>query len=121
MKHLGRGLVVAGVLGLTQVLAPVVLAQGTQAGKPAAVKLPDVLGGIGVFGLVNRVVTTFLGLVGAIALIVFVYAGVLYMISSDEKGVTKAKAAMSTATIGILIILFAYVITQTFLKVFMTG
>ena len=84
------------------------------------VKLYDVMGGVGLFGVVNRVITSFLGLVGGIALLVFVYSGFLYMTAVSEERVKRAKEIMVTATIGITIILFAYVISRVFLSAFVS-
>lgn len=68
--------------------------------------------------LINRLVVTFLGLVGALALLVFVYAGVMYMTAGgDEARVTKAKDAMKYAFIGLVLIMGAYTLTSFYFQV----
>ena len=67
--------------------------------------------------LIGRVISTFLGMVGVISLLVFVAAGVRYLTAGgSETAVTQAKDAMKYAFIGITIILFAYVITNFFFQ-----
>ncbi|MCC7357568.1 hypothetical protein IT408_03630 [Candidatus Uhrbacteria bacterium] len=85
----------------------------TSAGAGSPSKLTDPLGGVGLYGIIRRVISTALGLVGAVALLVFFTAGVMYMIGG-ENYVTMAKAAMVNATIGLLVIFFAYSIAQWF-------
>jgi|GEM_PF-932894 len=58
-----------------------------------------------------------LGIAGSIALLAFVYGGILYMTSGGEPAkVQKATTALKTAVIGIAIILLAGIIVQTVLK-----
>ena len=71
--------------------------------------------------ILGRLINTFLGLVGAIALLSFVYAGVMYMTSAGgEKGITKAKDTMKYSAIGIAIIIFAYAIATNYFNI-LTG
>ncbi|GEM_PF-3266949 len=84
------------------------------AGNPgSSTKLKDPLGGVGLYGLLRRLISAVLGLVGAVALIVFFASGVMYMVGGEEN-VTKAKSAMASAAIGLAIIFFAYTITNFF-------
>ena len=82
----------------------------------SSINLPDPLnlGGKGLTELTRRVIQSFLGLIGAISLLVFVTAGVIYMTAMDEKRVSRAKAMMANALIGIVIIMFSYVIANLF-------
>lgn len=65
--------------------------------------------------IIGRAVKTLLGLVGAFALLVFVYAGIVYMTAAGrEDAITKAKETMKYAFFGLLIIFFAYAITNYF-------
>jgi len=67
--------------------------------------------------IIGRVIATFLGMVGAISLVVFVYAGVRYLTAGgNEQSVTTAKDTMKYAFFGLVIILFAYVITNFFFE-----
>ncbi len=90
-------------------------------GSSSKLSDPLNLGGKGLTEVLQRIIQTFLGLVGAIAMLVFVTAGVTYMIATEEKRLSKAKAMMANATIGITIILFAYVIATTFFTVITVG
>lgn len=95
---------------------------GTAAPPPnlgSPTTLPDPLGGANIFQVINRVVSTFLGVVGSIALLAFVYAGLLYMVSSDAKSVSEAKSIMANAVIGLVILMFAYTISVSFLNFLM--
>ncbi|MFH1620519.1 MAG: pilin [Patescibacteria group bacterium] len=92
---------------------------GTSSGAVAipTIKLENPLGnGVGIFGIMGRVVKTFLGFVGALALLIFIYAGVTYMTAGGDAGrVTKARDTMKYAVIGLALIIFAYAIVVFFL------
>lgn len=80
--------------------------------------LHDPLGGVGILGVINRLVLTFLGLVGSISLLVFVYAGILYMTAGGaEDQITKAKDTMKYAFIGLVLIMGAYIFTNFYFNV----
>ncbi|MCR4278526.1 MAG: pilin [bacterium] len=68
--------------------------------------------GATLFTVAKRVVQTFLGLVGASALLVFVYAGIMWMTAGSSDRVKKAQETMKYAVIGVLMIMFAYGITS---------
>ncbi len=75
--------------------------------------LPDPLGGADLPHMIGRVVATFLGIVGALSLLVFFYAGVTYMTAAGrEDQIKKATDTMKYAFIGMLLIVFAYVIVN---------
>lgn len=101
-------------------------ASGAAASAPAqpsgkagsTIKLQDPLGGATFFTLINRVITAFLGMVGALALGVFVYAGVLWMTAGSSDRVKEAKDAMKYAVIGLAMIAFSFAITSFFLGAF---
>jgi type IV secretion system pilin len=85
--------------------------------SPKTVQLPDPLGGADLPTIIGRVISTFLGIVGGLALLVFVYAGIRYMTAAgDEKAITTAKDTMVYGFIGLLIIVFAYAITNFFFR-----
>lgn len=88
-------------------------------GKPSTrpLTLPDPLGGADLPRVIGRVISTFLGMVGALALLVFVYAGTRYMTAAgSEDAIKTAKDTMKFALIGLAIIIFAYVITDFYFK-----
>ena len=80
--------------------------------KTGTVDLPVIFG---------RVISAFLGMVGALSLLVFVYAGVTYLTAAgEEKRVTKAKDTMKYALIGLFLIMSAYVLASFYFTV-LTG
>lgn len=96
-------------------------------GSPAAAAAPVIegssmilknpLGNADIPTVIGRVVKTFLGMVGAFALLAFVYAGILYMTAAGrEEAITKSKDTMLYAFFGLLLIFFAYAITTYFFK-----
>lgn len=60
-----------------------------------------------------KIIDVFLGLIGSVAVFLFVYAGYLLITShGDESKLTKSRQIMSGAIIGILVILLAFSITN---------
>ena len=80
----------------------------TIANPITAVTLVDPLGGIGVCGLLTKIITGVAGLVGAISVIMITVAGIMYLLSagSPEKMGT-AKKALFYAIIGLAIAISA--------------
>ncbi|MBU0722584.1 pilin [Patescibacteria group bacterium] len=63
-------------------------------------------------GIVQVVISVFLGLLGIIFLILIIYAGFNWMTAAgEEEKVTKAKDTLQRAVIGLIIIIAAYSIT----------
>lgn len=61
--------------------------------------------------LVNNVVRTILGIVGALALFMFVYGGMLWMTSGgNSTRIEKGKDTLIWATIGLFVIFASYAI-----------
>ena len=59
--------------------------------------------------LLITIVNYFVGFLGTIAVIVFIYAGVLWVISGgDEQSITKAKKMMTYAAIGLIVVILSY-------------
>ena len=91
--------------------------QTTQTGGPVSLTNPltnttgDVPGGIP--GLIGRVINGVLGVVGSLALIMFVYGGLLWMTSggNDEK-VKQGKDVLIWATLGLFIIFASYALVN---------
>jgi len=62
--------------------------------------------------LIKTVISTFLGLLGIIFLVLIIYAGYNWMTAQgEEEKVTKAKDTITRAIIGLIIITAAYSIT----------
>ena len=72
-----------------------------------------------VYTIVARVIKAAVGIVGSIALLMFIYGGMRYMTAGgSEEGVKTAKATIINATIGLLLIFFSYTIISIFLGAF---
>jgi lysylphosphatidylglycerol synthetase-like protein (DUF2156 family) len=67
------------------------------------------LGTTNIRTILNRVIRTALGFVGALFLAMFVYGGALWMTAAgDEKKVQSAKTTIRNAVIGIFIVALSY-------------
>jgi hypothetical protein len=83
-------------------------------GSPSVISNP--LGTSSLFVIINRIITAFLGMVGAFAFAVFIYAGVTWMTAGSSDRVQHAKDTMKYAVIGLAMIALSYAIT-----IFMIG
>lgn len=64
---------------------------------------------ISIFTILNNVITAGLGLTGILALIAFIYGGVLWMISLGDAGkVEKGKKMMIWAVVGLAVVFTSY-------------
>ena len=95
---------------------------GTQTAAPVkTITLENPLGpGATLYTVIQRVIKAFLGIVGALALLVFIYSGVLWMTAEASERIQKAKDTMKYAVIGLAMIAFAYAIS-TFAIDVLTG
>lgn len=65
------------------------------------------------YSLVGKIIRVFFGILGAIALVLIIYAGYKWMTSGgEEKGVDEAKNILKNGVIGLIIIASAYGITE---------
>lgn len=89
-------------------------------GGGAAVQLYNPLGGVtSLQDLIGRAIRAVLGIVGALALLMFVYGGIIWLTSGgSEKRIEQGKKILMNATIGLLIIFFSYTIINVFLGIF---
>lgn len=59
---------------------------------------------------------------GALFLVAFIYGGFMYLISAGDEGkVTTGKTAMKTATIGMIIVMGAYVLIESVVTAIVSG
>lgn len=93
---------------------------GSGSGTPAAAttieprELDNVLGTSSIPELLARIITIFTGISGSIALLMFVYGGVLWLTSrGNADQVEKGKKAIVWAVIGLAIIFGGYAILRT--------
>ncbi len=62
---------------------------------------------------IGRIISVIFGLVGSIALLMFVYGGLLWMTSQgNDKQVSKGKATLTWAAIGIVVIFSSYALVN---------
>jgi hypothetical protein len=66
------------------------------------------LGQLSVPQVVARLIRAMFGLAGVAALAMFVYGGVLIMVSGGEDGVKKGRAVLMNATIGLAAMFLSY-------------
>lgn len=88
-----------------------------------SVNLPDPLGGASgtshktVPGLIGQVISAVLGIVGSLALLMFIYGGFMWMLSGgNDKMVTKGKDTLIWATLGLVLIFLSYVLIHFIFK-----
>jgi type IV secretory pathway VirB2 component (pilin) len=71
--------------------------------------------------LLGTVINSVLGIIGSLALVMFIYGGATWMLSAgNQERVTKGKQILIWATIGIVIIFTAYALVK-FLLTTVTG
>jgi hypothetical protein len=89
----------------------------TVGGPTAPVTLPDPLSGANLPQLIGNVIRTFAGIAGALALLMFVYGGLMWILSGGEGGkVAKAQQILRNATIGLILIFGAYFFTSAIVQ-----
>ena len=67
----------------------------------------------GIPTLLGRVINAILGIVGSLALVMFIYGGIIWMTSSgNAEQVTKGKNIVIWATIGLVVIFSAYALVS---------
>lgn len=86
--------------------------------KANALSLYNPLGGdVDVPTLIGRIINIVVGLVGAIALLMFIYGGFLWLTSAgDSKKIENGKATLTWAALGLVIIFLARAILAFFFK-----
>lgn len=85
--------------------------------KPQTVSLVNPLGTTNLIEIFGKLIKAFVGLVGMIVLVVFVYGGFMWLLSAgNPEKIKKGTQAMMYALIGLFIIFSAYVIISTILK-----
>lgn len=91
-------------------LAPhhVLLAQQT------SVSFPDPLGGVGVSGLIQRVISGLLLFVGVLFFVLFLWGGIQWLTAGgSEDQIKKARTTLVNSVIGLLIVMLAYALVNT--------
>ncbi len=95
---------------------------GTSAVAPATINLTNPLGTNDPRVLIGRLIQAIISISGAIALVMFVYAGLMFLTSAGNVAmVSKAKMLMLYTILGIIIIAGAFVATNTIFTAVLTG
>lgn len=101
------------------------VAVGVLAGAPSfaqAVTLPNPLGITDVRDIMGRVISAALSVSGSIALLMFIYGGILWLTSrGDSKQVEKGKAILVWSTLGLVMIFSSYVLVSAIIGALTTG
>lgn len=72
--------------------------------------------------VIGRLIRALLGLSGAVALLMFVWGGFLWLTSRGETAqVTKGKDTLKWATIGLVVIFLAYVLVNAIITALTEG
>lgn len=67
---------------------------------------------VGVAEFISRGIRAVIGIIGAMALLMFIYGGVMWMTAGDSKRVESSKEILKNSTIGLLLIFFSYSIVS---------
>jgi len=82
--------------------------------------IPNFLGITDPNDLIARIIKVIIGLSGTFALVVFIWGGVLWLISRGEADmIKKGKSAMTYAALGLIIIFSSYIIVNQLLNILM--
>lgn len=85
----------------------------------SVISLPLPLSNISVAGVIGRVINALLGIVGALALLLFVWGGLTWMTAAgDSSKVDKAKKTITWAALGLLAIFASYTILNLVITAF---
>lgn len=88
-----------------------------KAAPPSSYNLSNPLGTTSIPVIIGKIIKMFLGIVGALALLVFVYGGVAWMTArGDTNQVKHAQQALQGAILGLLIISGSYLFADSFIK-----
>lgn len=91
-------------------------------GITLAALLDNPLGTTNITVVIARLIEAILGITGAVALLMFIYGGFLWLISAgDPKKVEKGKEVMKWAILGLVVIVTAYVIVSTIVSALESG
>ncbi len=92
-------------------------ASAVKAPAPTSYALSNPLGTTSIPVVIGRIIKMFLGIVGALALLVFVYGGVAWMTARGDAGQVKhAQQAIQGAVLGLIIISGSYLFADSFIK-----
>lgn len=88
---------------------------GGSSGRGSTSRLYNPLGSSNLYQLIARLIRTMTGLVGALALGMFVVGGIIWLTAGDTKRVDLAKEILKNSTIGLILIFLSYAAVSVFL------
>ena len=107
------------------VFSSVVLAQGTSVGESSGgtsvgegtkidkADLPNAIGSDNLSEVISKVIRIFLGIIGSISLAIFVYAGIVVLISrGNPTAIKKGLDTILWASLGIILTFSSYIILK---------
>ncbi len=99
--------------------APAPSGTSTTPSTGGAIQLSNPLGTTSIHVIIGRIIRGVTGIVGSIALFMFVWGGIRWIAAGgSEENVKAAQTRIKNATIGLLLIFFAYSIISAFLSLF---
>jgi len=88
-----------------------------QKDEPVTVSITPPIDARSIPQLINGIIDVLLGVVGAIALIMFIYGGIMWMTSAgNEARITKGQETLRWATVGLIIIFSSYALLELIFK-----
>ena len=115
-------LIALTIITLSLFLVENTFAAGGSTSLSGVSPIKGISGESGIATLIGRVIKAALGLVGAFALLMFVYGGFL-MLASGGKGdqINKGKEVLIWAVIGLIVILGSYTLTDAVIRAITSG
>jgi hypothetical protein len=92
-------------------------ATGSQTANSAST-LPNPLGETDLVKIFGRISQAIMGILGALALLWFIWGGVLWMTAGESKRTEEAKGIIKNAALGIVLLFFSYGLATAFLAIF---
>lgn len=118
MKIRAKQLVAFAVVAASSLAIPL----ATSAAAAGLTNPLEGAGGTSIPAIIGNVVKALLGLSGAVALLVFVWSGILMIVAAgNPKQIQKAKASLVWASIGLVVLFTAYTLVATLIRALSTG
>ncbi len=100
-------------------------ASAAPAAKKVSGKVMNIYNPLGpelsITAIIGKVIRTFLGIVGSIALLVFIYGGVMWMTArGNTKQAESARGALVNGAIGLVIIVMSYTLADNLVRMLTT-
>lgn len=115
---LAAGLIMSFGLAVVPVTAGAVNVFSTCGDNSDSAVCKDTSGG-GLSSTVKTIVNTLLYILGAVAVLVIIISGIMYIVSGgDPNAVNKAKNTLLYAVIGLIVAIIAYAIVNFVIKLF---